>query len=319
MRRTIRLRPSCNTSSTSAFGGRLSSTRKASALTGPSSRSIPASSCRATLRATGPGTSHRYVFGTPYDGCIRRWARSPSLVSSSRPSLSASSRPTWNTRCGRSPTRSPVVGHRREHARRLVHHQVDLPVVGHHPGAVDVDRGRTGVDLDAERGDLAVDGEPAVGDQLLTCAARSQSGRGEHLLQPYRRGSRAGSRGGGFGRAHGHSCVSARASRSLGRNGASGGSSSVLSRPSFSRNSVVVPYRWAPFSGSMPRSSIRPRVSSVRITPSQLTPRIAEIRDRVTGCLYATTASVSSAAWVSRVCWPSNTNRSTYGAYAGRV
>ena len=52
-----------------------------------------------TPRGTGPGTWHRYVLRTPYDGCISLWASSPSLVSSSRPSLSASSRPTWYTRC----------------------------------------------------------------------------------------------------------------------------------------------------------------------------------------------------------------------------
>jgi hypothetical protein len=81
----------------------------------------------------------------------------------------------------------------------------------------------------------------------------------------------------------------------------------------------VVRYRCAPLSGSLPHSSTNPRESSVRTTPSQFTPRMAEIRDRVTGCLYAITASVSSAAWVSRTCCPSRTNRSTYRAYSGRV
>lgn len=55
------------------------------------------------------------------------------------------------------------------------------------------------------------------------------------------------------------------------------------------------------------------------MTPSQLTPRTAETRDRLTGWRYATTARVSSAAWVSRACWPSSTKPSTAGAYSARV
>ena len=55
------------------------------------------------------------------------------------------------------------------------------------------------------------------------------------------------------------------------------------------------------------------------MTPSQFTPRTAETRLRLTGWRYATTASVSSAAWVSRACWPSRTKRSTAAAYSGRV
>ena len=41
-----------------------------------------------------PSTSARYSLSTPKDGWVRRWASSPSLVSSSRPSVSASRRPT---------------------------------------------------------------------------------------------------------------------------------------------------------------------------------------------------------------------------------
>ena len=81
----------------------------------------------------------------------------------------------------------------------------------------------------------------------------------------------------------------------------------------------MVRYRNAPLSGSLPHSSISPRDVSVRTTPSQFTPRIAEMRERVTGCLYAMTASVSRAAWVSRICWPSSTKRSTWVAYCPRV
>jgi hypothetical protein len=50
-----------------------------------------------------------------------------------------------------------------------------------------------------------------------------------------------------------------------------------------------------------------------------LTPRTADTRARFTGCRYATTASVSRAAWVSRTSCPSRTNRSTTGAHSARV
>ncbi|SLJ82537.1 Uncharacterised protein [Mycobacteroides abscessus subsp. abscessus] len=72
-------------------------------------------------------------------------------------------------------------------------------------------------------------------------------------------------------------------------------------------------------SGSTPASAIRPRASSVRITPSTFTPRTALTRFLVTGWRYATTASVSNAALVSFVLAPSSSTRSTYGAYSVRV
>ena len=65
--------------------------------------------------AQGPGRGRRPPPrpGTPSrprtTGWVRRWARSPSLVRTSRPSLSASSRPTGNTR-GSSGTSSTTVG-----------------------------------------------------------------------------------------------------------------------------------------------------------------------------------------------------------------
>ena len=77
-----------------------------------------------------PSTSARYSLSTPKLGWVRRWVRSPSLVSSSRPSVSASSRPTGNTR-GSAGTRSTTVGRpcgsRRggDDARRLVEQVVD--------------------------------------------------------------------------------------------------------------------------------------------------------------------------------------------------
>jgi hypothetical protein len=49
------------------------------------------------------------------------------------------------------------------------------------------------------------------------------------------------------------------------------------------------------------------------MTASTLTPRMAEIRERVTGCRYAITASVSSAACVSRACCPSTVEAPALG------
>src|SRR5215203_2223869 len=95
-RRTRWLRPSCRISSTTARRAATSTTAKESTATSPSSSSTPARSRRPSERGIGPGTSARYVFGTPNDGCVSRCARSPSLVSSNSPSVSASSRPTWN-------------------------------------------------------------------------------------------------------------------------------------------------------------------------------------------------------------------------------
>src|SRR5215216_178632 len=66
-----------------------------------------------------------------------------------------------------------------------------------------------------------------------------------------------------------------------------------------------------PGPGSVPTSWMRPREARVRNTPSTLTPRTAATWNRVTGCRYAITASVSRAARVSRLCWPARRNAST--------
>lgn len=63
-----------------------------------------------------------------------------------------------------------------------------------------------------------------------------------------------------------------------------------------SRNVAVVPYKDAPVPGSEPTSSMSSRLSSVRTTPSTLTPLIVWMAARVTGWRYAMTAKVSSAA-----------------------
>ncbi len=64
----------------------------------------------------------------------------------------------------------------------------------------------------------------------------------------------------------------------------------------------------APVSASANSSVMSPRASSVRTTESTLTARMDATWLRVTGCLYAMTASVSSAACDSRdgACPPTN-------------
>src|SRR5581483_11002793 len=65
----------------------------------------------------------------------------------------------------------------------------------------------------------------------------------------------------------------------------SGGKSSGFSRPKYSRKRTVVPKSdGRPITGARPTSSMRPRAMSVRIGPSQSTPRTASMSARVTGC-----------------------------------
>ena len=75
----------------------------------PSSSSTPwlrATTCSSVARGR---TVTRYSLLTPWEGCIIRLAKSPSLVSRSRPSLSRSRRPTGNTRAGTPSIRSITV------------------------------------------------------------------------------------------------------------------------------------------------------------------------------------------------------------------
>src|SRR6202022_2736184 len=66
------------------------------------------------------------------------------------------------------------------------------------------------------------------------------------------------------------------------------------SSPTTWRNLIVVPYSFGR-PGPLPRptSEIRSRSSRLVSTLSQLTPRTSSMRDRGTGCWYATIASVS--------------------------
>ena len=111
-------------------------------------RARPPGAAAAAPRAPGcPSTSARYSLATPWEGWVSSWARSPSLVSISRPSVSRSSRPTGNTR-GSAGTRvdhgrPPLgVGGGGDHAGRLVQQVVDEAGRHRHRHAVDRDRGR---------------------------------------------------------------------------------------------------------------------------------------------------------------------------------
>src|SRR4051812_23731880 len=74
----------------------------------PSSRAMPSRSRRTEAGVGAPVTSATYSFSMPYDGCVIRCVRSPSFVSSRRPSVSASRRPMGKTR-GSAGTRSITV------------------------------------------------------------------------------------------------------------------------------------------------------------------------------------------------------------------
>ena len=79
-------------------------------------------------------------------------------------------------------------------------------------------------------------------------------------------------------------------------NSFSDGSSLRSLSPNWIRNSLVVLYRIGlPITFLRPASVISFRSSSVFSTPPPCTPRISMISGVVTGCLYAITASVSSA------------------------
>ena len=61
---------------------------------------------RTVARLATPSTSATYVLLSSYDGWATRCAKSPSFVSRMSPPVSVSSRPTWNSRSGRSATKS---------------------------------------------------------------------------------------------------------------------------------------------------------------------------------------------------------------------
>src|SRR5215207_6408762 len=79
----------------------------------------------------------------------------------------------------------PVVAHRRDHARGLVHGVGDAVLADLDPHAVDGDLVRGGVHPHALHGDLrAVHADPAGLDHVLADPPRADAGAGQHLLQP---------------------------------------------------------------------------------------------------------------------------------------
>ena len=135
----------------------------------PSSSSIPfAQASERGTRDGAPSTWARYSFSTPYDGWVRRWVSSPSLVSSSNPSVSASSRPTGNTRGWRG-TNSTTVGTPLrivgggDHPGRLVEQVVDEVGADSDDRAVHLHQVDLGVDPAPQHRDLSVDGDPTLG------------------------------------------------------------------------------------------------------------------------------------------------------------
>ena len=136
IRRTWRLRPSWMVIRSTPGSGWLT---LAGAVT-PSSSSTPSRSRRSARRRSGPPRHVGEVLLLDAEARVgQRWARSPSLVRSSRPSVSASRRPTGNTR-GSAGTRSTTVGPavgvvgRRHDAARLVEQVVHEPGAGRRPG-----------------------------------------------------------------------------------------------------------------------------------------------------------------------------------------
>src|SRR5581483_2390529 len=200
-------------------------------------------------------------------------------------------------------TSFPVV-RRRHHTDRLVERDVHQVDAGRDRHPVDLDAVRR-LDARAELGHGAVHANAARADELLGRAPRSVAGAREHLLealavQDSSISSDAASPGSGAECAASARSMSAAISGD-GANDASGGRSAREPSPIFSRNSGDVPKAGArPGPGSRPTSITSPRSCSVASTESTLTPRTREISARVTGCLYATMASVSSAGFERR-------------------
>ena len=140
---------------------------------------------------------------------------------------------------------------RGHHPGRLVEEVVHEVGGGRYPDAVDLDAVALRVDPAPQLGHLAVDGDAAVLDELLAHPPAAEAGTGEDLLEPlalrFARRYSASARS---------PCSRASMTSGPGTNSASGGRSSRESRPSFSRNSRLVPYRTAwPGPGSRATSS----------------------------------------------------------------
>jgi hypothetical protein len=105
-----------------------------------------------------------------------------------------------------------------------------------------------------------------------------------------------------------------------GRSCSACGRSLRLRRPNTWRNFRVVPYSTGrPSESSRPAMRSSPFSISCRNTSLHCTPRIVSTSARVIGCRYATMASVSRAAGVSRTSLPDCRSRSSHGWNSGRV
>ena len=157
------------------------------------------------------------------------------------------------------------IGRGRDRAPRLVEQVVDEAGGGSDHAAVHFHAVALGVDPLADARGHTVDPHPAGVDELLARPPAGHPGAGQHLLQTLSLCPTAGSRlrsGPAPGpRRHpsdGRSpCSSASTVSGAGTKSPSGGSWSTWSRPSFSRNSGVVPNRTAnPGPGSRATSSM---------------------------------------------------------------
>ena len=159
----------------------------------PSSSGIPAFRALTWSGLSGARRPIAYSRSMPWRGCRTRSAHAPSLVSTSSPSrilVEAADRVEAAT-LGEHRRRDHVehglggvaVADRRGDAARLVEHQVLGRRGGPDDPAVDGDDRLGGVDLHPERGLLAVDRDPAVGDEHLARPARGDARGREDLLE----------------------------------------------------------------------------------------------------------------------------------------
>src|SRR5438067_921638 len=198
------------------------------------------------------------------------------------------------------------IPHRCHDPGRLVERVVPDAGVEVHREAVDPDLVPLGVRLVAERRHHSVDRHPTLDHEALTGPAGAVPGASQRTLEPLLRHDQLGS---GRSSRSGSPDPESTTSRSAGpsssasspRSGAMAGSEAREGSPRRSRKAGVVANRAGrPGDSSRPASSTRPRSTRARSTPSEFTPRMPEIWCRVTGCLYATMASVSSDALVNR-------------------
>ena len=136
-----------------------------------------------------PATWTSYVFSTPWRGCVRPLASSPSLVTMISPSLDMSSRPTQYARGASGGIRSITRG-RPEGSLDVETTPSGLLTAKYdelglrQDFAIDADLVRKRIDAGAELGDdLAIDFDATVEDHLLALAAAGDAGSGENFLQ----------------------------------------------------------------------------------------------------------------------------------------